>query len=311
MTKYCISVRGASGDAFTSDPEVRNARYLKIPDGEVPAPRHAIPRTQWVREIIDDLPVKEGVRIGDLLFLVHGFNNEVDEADALHRKVQKGIDGQRFACRVISFDWPSYGEPLAYLPDRDLAVQTSLALVRSGVRVLRAALDERCQTSLHLLAHSMGALVVREALTHGDDDTASSSWSFSQVALAAGDISSQSMTLGNPDTSAIFRHCYRLTNYFNGFDEVLQISNAKRVGLSPRVGRIGLPEVHDRKAVDVDCSRHFEENHGQARDRFAKSHSWFFDDKAFYEDLTITLRGALDRDVIPTRDYSGPVAALK
>lgn len=92
VTKYWISVRGVKGDAFTSDADANNPRYLKIPDREVAAPHHKIPRTQWVKEIIDALPVSaEGVRSGDILFFVHGFNDTVLDTDRAHIVVENGL----------------------------------------------------------------------------------------------------------------------------------------------------------------------------------------------------------------------------
>ncbi len=38
----------------------------------------------------------------------------------------------------------------------------------------------------------------------------------------------------------MFRRIMRLTNYQNGFDDVLGASNAKRMGVEPRAGRVGL-----------------------------------------------------------------------
>jgi len=102
-----------------------------------------------------------------------------------------------------------------------------------------------CRINVHLLAHSTGAYVVREAFDDADDRpaVAQRNWMVSQIALIGGDVSSQSMSEGNATTESLMRHCVRLTNYSNPYDSVLKLSNVKRLGAAPRVGRVGLPEA--------------------------------------------------------------------
>ncbi len=52
--------------------------------------------------------------------------------------------------------------------------------------------------------------------------------------------------------------------------------------------------------MDVDCTARFEAV-GPDNGNFA-SHTFYFDDPRFYEDLAITLLGRADRSVLPTRD---------
>ncbi len=94
-------------------------------------------------------------------------------------------------------------------------------------------------------------------------------------------------------------HAYRLTNYFNKYDEVLQISNVKRAGTEPRVGRVGLPPNAPAKTVNVDCSAHYNALPGPGG--LSQSHSWYFTDATFHGDLAETLRGSMDRTVVPGR----------
>ena len=107
----------------------------------------------------------------------------------------------------------------------------------------------------------------------------------------------------------VFRHCGRLTNYFSGYDEALAVSNIKNIDISSRVGRVGMPSdtpAHE-KALDVDCGpryvavadRKLKIIHGMA------SHSWYLEDPIWYDDLAYTLKGQMDRNVIPTRTRIG------
>jgi esterase/lipase superfamily enzyme len=202
---------------------------------------------------------------------------------------------------VISFDWPSGDLALGYLRDRDEARMASVRLVSHGIKLFVRTQAEKCDINVHVLGHSTGAFLIREAFDHADDGQATATaWTVGQLVLIAGDVSAASFSDGNPETESTYRHCYRLTNFFNGYDEVLQISNVKRVGLSPRVGRVGLPADAPPKAVNVNCSDHFHATYPAAD--MAMSHSWYFDDATFLRDLTVTLKGAVDRTLIPTRN---------
>ena len=88
MAKYWISVRKVQGDAFTNEPDLGATRYLRVPDNELPAPRHQISRTQWTKEIIESFPKTDGVPTGDIAFFVHGFNNSVADVDTRHKLIQ-------------------------------------------------------------------------------------------------------------------------------------------------------------------------------------------------------------------------------
>ena len=91
MTKYWISIRKVQGDQFIDEPELGATRYLRVPDGEVPAPAHQIPMAQWTREIIASFPKVDGCPTGDLLFFVHGYNISVADVDHRHKLIQAGL----------------------------------------------------------------------------------------------------------------------------------------------------------------------------------------------------------------------------
>ena len=163
-----------------------------------------------------------------------------------------------------------------------------------------------CQYNIHVLAHSMGTFLVREAMDYADDDhaTAQHSWTTSQVAFVAADISAKSFRTGSPKTSSLIRRCTRLTCYYSPFDEVLSISEVKRVGVSRRLGRVGMPQDRPEKVVNLYCGEFFKKTRDDYPDGKSASHSWYFDAPRFYEDLHHTLMGKLDREVIPTRGRS-------
>jgi len=303
MPKFIVTVRSVSGDAFTGG--LGAIRYLSVPDGAAPSPAHQVARTAWIKQVMQTfVRSASGNATGNLLFLVHGFNTNFTNATALHDAVAAGLAG-KLVCTIVSFDWPSAGETFAYLEDLDTAKRTAVDLVNAAIRPLIAAQNDDCRVAVHVACHSMGAYVAREAFDHADDGTTTGSdWAVNQLVLIAGDVEASDFVDGNKDTESMLGHCYRLTNYFNKFDEVLQISNVKRIGTEPRAGRVGLPPNAPTKAVNIDCSAHFETIRRPGGDPEAAllwSHSWYFEDPVFYTDFAATLLGAVDRTVVTGR----------
>jgi esterase/lipase superfamily enzyme len=158
---------------------------------------------------------------------------------------------------------------------------------------------------MHVIAHSMGAYVVREAFDDADDtaDIAQKSWSVSQVMLVGGDVSVSLLAADNPKSSSLYRHCARLTNYHNPFDNALSVSSVKRIGVVPRAGRRSLePRYHD-KVADVHCGDYYENRYTD--ESFNHGHVWYFDDPHFLQDVYLTICGEIDRASIPTRRKMG------
>ncbi len=308
MSYYSITIRRVSNGSFTDALDIGSVRYLKIPDGaRIPTPAHAIARTDWVKDILALFSAESAKPSGDVAFFVHGYNNTLDNIWKHQKQLHAGINRDGFKCPVIAFDWPSDAATIAYLDDLDHAVKTSLLLVNSAIKLFVATLRQDCDIRVHVVGHSMGAFLIREAFDHADGgSTAGANWTAGQLALFAGDASATKFSKTNTETESLYRHCYRLTNYFSGYDEVLQISNVKRLGFAPRVGRIGLPPDAPAKAANVDCSRHYAERYGIAGQPLSKTHSWYFEDDDFLHDLRLTLRGAIDRFKIPTR-ANGPL----
>lgn len=303
MTKFFITVRSVAGDAFGND--LGAIRYLAVPDGQTPAPSHAIRQRAWVGQVMDTFGRNDkGVVTGSLLFFVHGFNVGIADVDTEQNQVRTGL-ADKFKCTIVSFDWPSWRDTFAYIPELDTAKKTAIDLVNAGVKPLLAAQNNGCRIAVHVLCHSMGAYVTREALDHADDGTATGTdWMINQLTMIAGDIDAGDFVPGNKDTESMLGHTYRLTNYFNKYDEVLQISNVKRAGVAPRAGRVGLPDNAPANTVNVDCSAHFATIRRPSDGLEAAaswSHSWYFADQNFYADLAETLSGAVDRAVVTGR----------
>lgn len=307
---YVITVRAqdASG-AFTDNPGP--TQFLLVPEDQLTySQATALAADVWANQVISLAGGQKdatGALRGDVLVFIHGYNNAITDVLTRHRLLKQGLSQHGFGGMIVSFDWPCDDVALAYLPDRGRAKQTAFQLVSDCILLLAQRQSQGgCYTNVHLLAHSTGAYVIREAFDDADDRTAvaSTNWTVSQIALAAGDVSSGSLAADNASSESIYRHCIRLTNYSNPYDEVLQLSNVKRVGVAPRVGRVGLPDNAPSAAVNVDCGIYYEgtlQAPPPATLTGVRSHSWYFSDAVFTEDLAQTLNGNLDRGVITTR----------
>jgi esterase/lipase superfamily enzyme len=312
---FLMCARAVKDGAFISEPGP--SLFLRVPDGEVPSPDHATDSPEiWFKNLRSACiwgkdSRKPDYQRGDLLVFVHGYNNDQNTVMKRHRLLKSNLSKAGYKGEVLSFDWPSANMALNYLEDRHDAKITAIQLVNDGIRALSSQQRPDCTINIHLLGHSTGAYVIREAFDDADDcGLDNNSWVVSQVVFIGGDISSDSLKEGCSSTESIFRHCVRLTNYSNSNDSVLKLSNVKRLGMAPRVGRVGLPGGAPTKAVNVDCSAYYEQ---LSKDQSIKQadhsgeelgafdHSWHFNNIIFARDLFETLKGDMDRASIPTR----------
>lgn len=319
-TDFIICVRKIAGSGANRDwrPEPGKATFVAI-DSAAPtySPADQVSRTSWVEQVLDaaidknDIDPATNLPRSNILVHVHGYNCELSDVLWRHRRLRDDLAEFGFNGAIVSFDWPCDDKALNYLEDRVDAKLTALALVDDCISLLAAKQASGCTAAVHVIAHSTGAFVVREAFDDADDRPAlaSRAWSASQVVLIAGDISSASMSADDSKSQSLFRHSVRITNYQNPYDAVLKLSGVKRVGTSPRLGRVGLPEDAAPVCVNVNCGYYFqtldeatEKQNGDFIGSF--SHSWHIGNKVFAQDLALTLKGDIDREWLPTRDWN-------
>ncbi len=262
------------------------------------------PGERWAKKIIEAAEQPDGS--GDIVFLVPGFNNDAKDVFGNHTDLAKGIRAAGMPNAVfVSYSWPSKGSFLNYLEDDMDARLTAIHLVTSGLALFARFCEPGCRIRVHVMAHSMGALVVREALraSGGHQATRDAAWGITQLITYAADISANSL---ESDAAEMMFDCsQRYTNYFNRHDGVLATSNIKRFLSSPRLGRHGAPGSVLDKMVDVDLSDYWnsiEDNNdtGPIGDVPA-SHSFYRRDKKFAADIAQTLMGDADRRNIGDR----------
>lgn len=301
---YVFSVRSIRNGDFSSEPGATH--FLAVPAGaDDPKPAHVIAKTDWFTRVFEAArhgPQNDAPR-GDVLFYVHGFNTENSVMLERLRLVRSALEAKGYEGVVVGFDWPAATSALNYLEDRVDAKTTAFRLVSEGISNFAKMQRPDCFVNLHILAHSTGAYVVREAFDDADDrpGVAQQSWSVSQVMLLSADVSASGMAEGASKSSSLYRHCVRLTNYSNPYDDVLSLSDVKRIGVAPRVGRIGLPLLRPSKAVEVNCGAHFEANKAGYAGLAYPAHTFWFHDDVVLEDILHTIRGAVDRNEIVTR----------
>lgn len=294
MNDYIICTQNVKDGNFKNEPG--KTTYLKVPDSATTfTPNHKVPLSEFFGDIINE--EKE-----DIIVFIHGYNTEDNEVLEKHRILRKGFENAGYEGDIITFAWPSNNNALLYLEDRHDAKVTAIELVNSCIKFLVKQQSKNCTINVHLIAHSTGAYVVHEAFQDANTTkaTAEINWTTSQILFISGDVSSDSMLTERAES--IYMHCNRLTNYFNPYDNVLSISNIKRVGAKNRVGRVGLPQNSPEKAVDINCGYYYNTNIEHINVlKGIKSHSWYFYSEVWYKDALDTIYGELDRTVIPTR----------
>jgi pimeloyl-ACP methyl ester carboxylesterase len=305
MPDYVICARNVKGKKFGDEPA--KSSFLFVPEDALPSPDHSVTRKRWATRVLAE--ARKGVpgtEMGNILVFVHGYNNSQSTVMERHRRLRDDLDAGGFKGIVVSFDWPSGDQGFFYLEDLADANKSAIQLVADGIALLAEYQTPDCKVNIHLLAHSMGAYVTREAFTAADDadDLTGKTWYTSQVLLIAADISSGSLAEGEHRTSGLYRNCTRLTCYSNRHDGVLALSSAKRAGLRPRAGRVGLPDNAPQKAVNVDCGDYWTTIPPNQKIIGNREHSWHIGDPTFTRDMIDTLNG-IDRQVMVTREMVG------
>lgn len=314
---FLICVRDlAENNEFIAEPG--ETHFLRVPMSDTTFNgTHSIAKKRWSKMVIaaaDGVEDEITGTTGEILLFVHGYNN--DHASILWRTraLQESLSAQGWKGLVVGLDWPSDNSTLNYLEDRSDAAKVAYRIVDEALGILIDAQfpeDEAtpsCTINVHLLGHSTGAYVIMEAFTQAQKrgDMFRKPWRIAQVVFIGADVASESLSFASDWSNPMYQRIFRLTNYSNRFDKVLGVSNMKRLGTSPRAGRVGLPLNADPKSVNVDCSSYFSTKDPSTSTFVGTfNHSWHIGDPTFALDLAMTLEGEIDRYVIPTRVLDG------
>jgi len=310
-SNFIICTRDADKKGrFVAEPG--GTRYLRVPQGvrKYDTSYEIKSRDRWrlaVRAAADGVEDEITGTTGNVLVFVHGYNNDMDAITWRTEMLQSTLRAQGWEGVVVAFDWPSDNSTLNYLEDRSDAASVAERMVTDSIQMLvDAQHDEEnpCKLNVHLLGHSTGAYVIMEAFAQAQKKGPlyRADWRVSQVALIGGDISSDSLRADSEWARPMFDRCVRLTNYSNRHDKVLGVSNAKRLGTSPRVGRVGLPKNAHAKSINIDCTNYFAtKDPRESTFNGTFNHSWHIGDSVFALDLAMTLEAEIDRMALPTR----------
>jgi esterase/lipase superfamily enzyme len=257
---------------------------------------------------------------------IHGFSNSF--VDAIERAgwnlVFLGLDANMFV-----FTWPSIASPVGiplpyndYEHDRATAAASGPAVARTIRRlhdyVDKLAQEQRCDQDIHLLCHSMGNYVLRNAvqalmrlpdpksavtrdtrsmmaLSSDAPDSSVLRRSFNKIILAAADEDSDAF-----DDPMKLKYLPRIgqsvTVYYNRKDWVLNTLSAVTKFNGPRLGNDGpdnMGSINDKvTAVDVTNVDNFGDD--------PQSHQYYRTVPAVRDDITAVLKG-IPQDRIPNR----------
>jgi esterase/lipase superfamily enzyme len=204
---------------------------------------------------------------------VHGYNNNFAESTDRYQKIAATLfDGENGLGELISFDWPSKGSLLGYLPDRVTArkvgddltnVLESLYNWMEGKQTAATKnLDDACRARTSVIAHSMGNYALQCAMqalwTRKNRPLLVSL--MQEVLMVAADVDNDLFRDGEQvsDSSGegLANLSYRITALYTGRDDVLGASAGLKHFGKRRLGRAGLDRTYPLpdNVWDVDCS---------------------------------------------------------
>lgn len=248
----------------------------------------------------------------DTLVFIHGFNVDFESALTAGAKLAGQVRVEGRALNLVIFTWPSDGNAvplMSYYSDREDARASGPALARAYLKlrdyVAELSAQDQCDRRLHLVAHSMGAYVLRQglqALIAKEPDGLVRL--FDQIVLAAPDEDDDAFE-SEAKLKRLPQIARRLTVYFNPNDRALVVSDKTKAN-PDRLGSDGprLIDLIPKKVVLVDCR-----NIAVRADRFAQ-HSYYVGSPAVSADLGAVLAG-MEAEAIANREFVAPQRAWR
>jgi esterase/lipase superfamily enzyme len=240
---------------------------------------------------LDDLRHAMKGERSDTLIFVHGFNVTFNGALEAGARLASSVSVGGRPVNIVVFSWPSDGDAvplMSYYSDREDARASGAALARAFLKLRDFVLSlddaEYCQRCVHLLAHSMGAYVLRQGLQALiAKDPASLTRLFDQIMLAAPDEDDDAFE-SDAKLRLLPRIGRQVTVYFNPADKGLIVSDVTKAN-PDRLGSDGprLVDLIPKKVVLVDCR-----NVAGHADRFIE-HSYYVRSAAMARDISAVL----------------------
>jgi esterase/lipase superfamily enzyme len=204
---------------------------------------------------------------------IHGYDNDWLQAVGRYDTIAKQLfDGPNSLGELISFDWPSKGSLLGYLPDRSEARQTGDDLTNvlsmlydwMSAQQIAASRDQNnaCRARTSIIAHSMGNYALEYAMNE--------LWTrknrpllvslLQEVLMVAADVDNDLFrsgeTVSHGDGEGLANLSYRITALYTGRDNVLGASAGLKHFGKRRLGRSGLDRTYPvpDNVWDIDCT---------------------------------------------------------
>jgi esterase/lipase superfamily enzyme len=207
----------------------------------------------------------------DAILFIHGYNNSF--AESLRRAAQIGYD-LSFDGPVLAFTWPSKGTVQGYLSDVDSATLSGKYLKE----FLETSLLNTKINRLHIIAHSMGNVVLTEALLQLQNYPLPE---LHQIILAAPDIDQAIFIQKIMPTMCRTTTPPRITLYASSNDKALAVSSKIR-SLQPRLGMAGDHLFITDGIETIDASE---------VDTNWLGHGYFAETKTLINDIFLVLKG--------------------
>ncbi|MFC2249974.1 alpha/beta hydrolase [Labrys portucalensis] len=180
----------------------------------------------------------------DVIVYVHGYNETFDSAATSYAKL---VDGIKFSGVPVLFSWPSRAALLDYVTDKDSAMWSRDALEDT----LTALANDPKVGRINLIAHSMGSMVMMEALRSMSDRMGASLPNhFGAIVLANPDVD---LDLFRRQMKRLSSLSSKMTVIVSKNDRALEIST-KLAGGVPRVGSGDSEELQKTGVKVVDAS---------------------------------------------------------
>ncbi len=263
-------------DGKATETEVFAERKREITDGDMVridwAPRGSSTAFRRMLELARD------PYTGDILIYLHGAAHSLDTAAEAAAQCARAYGMDNGALLPFIFSYPTNGlaDPMNYLFDRDDAQASGPAMARAYGRLidfvvaLRMSDDALCGKRIHLLAHSLGAFALRQAIQGIIQlPTYRRIRLFDTVILAHADEDAD--CLASPvKLGPLAKFARRIVAYYDRTDKLLRLSDnlfAERLGqVGPRGA--GPSVLDDCEIMAVDCEHvDFDRVHDQQRHR--------------------------------------------
>jgi esterase/lipase superfamily enzyme len=279
--RWLITNRNVEGNGFGTDQTDLTYWTLKAPGLPLDVLASWQQQTadsfkQLLIQTADQFPSPFGLateKQKQICLFVHGYNVTWTAAMGTYGNVASQLfDGPNSLGELISFDWPSKGSLLGYLPDRAEARQTGddLTEVLSDLydwlsfkqQQTAKSTDNACKAKTSIIAHSMGNYALEYAMN--------AVWTrknrpllvslLLEVVMVAADVDNDLFrtgeTVSHGDGEGLANLSYRITALYTGRDDVLGASAGLKHFGKRRLGRAGLDRTDPvpDNVWDIDCT---------------------------------------------------------